>query len=248
MVSKAPNPKKRDFSAYDNKKSGGEGGRKDYGNGGGKSWGNKDGGKSYGGGGDRKSYGNNDKSYGNKSYGGDKKFGGGGGGGDWKNKSKFPPKKNEKDEPRRKRPITSGGGDEPLELDYDEVAGEEYGDGDVQMEEGGEPAEKKPRMSKAEKAAQHAAQPHRTTLLPSHPLLQETLLPLWETARRTDTPKDERTKAVKELYAAVKGRILEISKGHKGGRVLQTVSFLYHVRNLADPRLLNMEEKKRGQE
>ena len=235
MVSKAPNPKKRDFSAYDNKKSGGEGGRKDYGNGGGKSWGNKDGGKSYGGGGggDRKSYGNNDKSYGNKSYGnngGDRKFGGGGGGGggDWKGKSKFPPKKNEKDEPRRKRPITSGGGDEPLELDYDEVAGEEYGDGDVQMEEGGEPAEKKPRMSKAEKAAQHAAQPHRTTLLPSHPLLQETLLPLWETARRTDTPKDERTKAVKELYAAVKGRILEISKGHKGGRVLQTVSSSMH--------------------
>lgn len=228
MVSKAPNPKKRDFSAYDNKKSGGgEGGRKDYGNGGGKSWGNKDGGKYHGGGGggDRKSYGNNDKPYGNKSYGnnngGDRKFGGGGGG-DWKNKSKFPPKKNEKDEPRRKRPVTSGGGDEPL--DYDEVAGEEYGDGDVQMEEGGgEPAEKKPRMSKAEKAAQHAAQPHRTTLLPSHPLLQETLLPLWETARRTDTPKDERTKAVKELYAAVKGRILEISKGHKGGRVLQTV-------------------------
>jgi pumilio family protein 6 len=79
-------------------------------------------------------------------------------------------------------------------------------------------------MSKAEKAAAHAAQPHRTTLLPSHPLLQDTLLPLWETARRTDTPKDERTKAVKELYQAVKGRILEISKGHKGGRVLQTVS------------------------
>jgi len=227
MVSKAPNPKKRDFSAYDKKSGGHEGGRKDYGNGGGggKSWGNKDGGKSYGGGGDRKSYGNNgNKSYGNGNGGGDRKFGGGGGGGgDWKGKSKFPPKKNEKDEPRRKRPITAGGGDEPL--DYDEVAGEEYGEGDIQMEEGGEPAEKKPRMSKAEKAAQHAAQPHRTTLLPSHPLLQETLLPLWETARRTDTPKDERTKAVKELYAAVKGRILEISKGHKGGRVLQTVRF-----------------------
>jgi pumilio family protein 6 len=140
---------------------------------------------------------------------------------DFKGKGKFTPKpKVEKDEPKRKRPITSGGGEE--DLDYDEVEIEADGDGDVAMDE---PAEKKPRMSKSEKAALHAAQPHRTALLPSYPLLQDTLLPLWETARKTDVPKEERTKAVKELYQAVKGRILEISKGHKGGRVLQTVSY-----------------------
>lgn len=148
---------------------------------------------------------------------------------DFKGKSKFTPKpKVEKDEPKRKRPITSGGGEE--DLDYDEVQADALGDGDEDVDmdggAGGEPAEKKPRMSKAEKAALHAAQPHRTALLPSYPLLQDTLLPLWETARKTDSPKEERTKAVKELYQAVKGRILEISKGHKGGRVLQTVGIL----------------------
>jgi hypothetical protein len=221
MSSRAPNPKKRDFSAYDKKPYNKEGG------GGGRSYGNNNNGGG-GGGNYGKSYGNNNgKSYGNNNGGG-KSYGNNNGGGDWKGKGKFTPKpKTEKDEPRRKRPITSGGGDEPL--DYDEVQAEEYGEGDVDMDAsgGGEgPAEKKPRMSKAEKAALHASQPHRTTLLPSHPLLQDTLLPLWETARRTDTPKDERTKAVKELYGAVKGRILEISKGHKGGRVLQTVGRL----------------------
>jgi pumilio family protein 6 len=58
--------------------------------------------------------------------------------------------------------------------------------------------------------------------LPSHQLLQE-LLPLWEPARRADISKEERIKAVKELWAAAKGRVGEISRGHKGGRILQTV-------------------------
>lgn len=186
---------KRSFSSYDNKKS----------NDGKKPWDNK---KSYDG---KKPY-DNKKSWndGKKPY--DR---------DFKGKGKFTPKPTAAaDEPKRKRPITAGGGEE--ELDYDEVEA----DGDIEMDEGagasGEPAEKKPRMSKSEKAAMHAAQPHRTALLPSFPLLQE-ILPLWETARQTEIPKEERTKAVKELYQAVKGRILEISKGHKGGRVLQTV-------------------------
>lgn len=214
MAFKDTNPKKRSFSTYDKKPYDKKPANKNYGN--------------ANGGGNANGYGNRN-SHGNGN--------GNGNGGDYKGKGKFTPKPKfdkEKDEPRRKRPITSGGGEEPL--DYDEVQAEEYGDGDLEMAEGGqggEPAEKKPRMSKAEKAAAHAAQPHRTTLLPSHPLLQDTLLPLWETARRTDTPKDERTKAVKELYQAVKGRILEISKGHKGGRVLQTVSHL--VSNSAEP-------------
>ena len=245
MVSKAPNPKKRTYSAYDKKPGDKEGGRKDYGNnGGGKSYGNNNGnGKSYGGGGA------GGKSWGGGGGGG-KSWGGGNGGGanDYKGKGKFPPKaKSEKDEPRRKRPITSGGGDEPL--DYDEVQAEEYdAEGDVDMTSG-EPAEKKPRMTKSEKEAVHAAQPHRTTLLPSHPLLQDTLLPLWETARRTDTPKEERTKAVRELYAAVKGRILEISKGHKGGRVLQTVCCPFLLREMmADNRSSSTGTRKRGQE
>jgi hypothetical protein len=252
MVSKAPNPKKRTYSAYDKKPGGDkEGGRKDYGNNGGggngKSYGNN-GGKSYGN--DRGGGGGGGKSWGGGGGGGGKSWGGGGN--DYKGKGKFPPKaKSEKDEPRRKRPITSGGGDEPL--DYDEVQAEEYDAGeDVDMGgegAGGEPAEKKPRMTKTEKAAVHAAQPHRTTLLPSHPLLQDTLLPLWETARRTDTPKEERTKAVRELYAAVKGRILEISKGHKGGRVLQTVSYPWNLQCTSlTYRLSSMETRKRGQE
>lgn len=195
MAVQGGNPKKRSFSTYDKKPSTGY---------------------------DKKS--NNNGNYkgnnGNGNYSKSKP--------DFKGKGKFTPKPkgSEKEEPRRKRPITSGGGEEELDLDYDEVEAEADGDGDVAMDgpEGGEPAEKKPRMSKSEKAALHAAQPHRTALLPSYPLLQDTLLPLWETARKTDSPKEERTKAVKELYQAVKGRILEISKGHKGGRVLQTVS------------------------
>jgi pumilio family protein 6 len=90
-----------------------------------------------------------------------------------------------------------------------------------------------PRFSyPAEKAALHAQQPHRTTLLPSHPLLKDTLLPLWEDARRADLSKEERNKKIKGLYEAVKGRVREVGRGHKGGRVLQTVScfaFLLHA-------------------
>lgn len=129
---------------------------------------------------------------------------------------------------RRKRPVTQGGGSEEEKEDDDEVDDDEM---DVDQPEGvegatgenGEPAEKRPKLSKAEKAALHAAQPHRTSLLPSHPLLHGTLLPLWEKARRADLGKEERKVAVKELYESAKGRIGEISRGHKGGRVLQTV-------------------------
>lgn len=69
----------------------------------------------------------------------------------------------------------------------------------------------------------HASQPHRTSLLPSAPLLRDTLLPLWEEARRADLSKEERSKKIKELYEGVKGRVREVARGHKGGRVLQTV-------------------------
>ncbi|KAL1411281.1 Pumilio y domain member 6 [Vanrija albida] len=132
-------------------------------------------------------------------------------------------KAKEVDQPvqKRKRPVTQGGGeeDDAMSVDEqdDEFDGEEGGEG------AGETQEKKGKMSKAERAALHAAQPHRTSLLPSHPLLHDTLLPLWETARRSDTPKDERNAAIKELWEAVKGRVAEISRGHKGGRVLQTI-------------------------
>jgi pumilio family protein 6 len=142
------------------------------------------------------------------------------------------PVKDESEVKRRKQPVTLGGGEVPDDEDED-MSGDDYADGDemdvdevegVNSEGGnGEATEKRPRLSKAEKAALHAAQPHRTTLLPSHPLLQDKLLPLWETARRAEMPKDERKKAIEELWAAVKGRVGEISKGHKGGRVLQTV-------------------------
>ena len=79
------------------------------------------------------------------------------------------------------------------------------------------------RMSKGERAALHAAQPHRTTLLPSHALLQS-LLPKWEQARRAELKPEERKRAVRELWEGVQGRVGEISRGHKGGRILQTVS------------------------
>ncbi|RSH91237.1 pumilio domain member 6 [Saitozyma podzolica] len=116
---------------------------------------------------------------------------------------------------RRKQPVTLGVEGEGEGMDVDGVAQDKSAGG-------AEGSEKKPRLSKAEKAALHAAQPHRTTLLPSHPLLQE-LSPLWETARRAEMPKEERKKAIDELWNAVKGRVGEISKGHKGGRILQTI-------------------------
>ncbi|ORY32253.1 armadillo-type protein [Naematelia encephala] len=125
---------------------------------------------------------------------------------------------------RRKRPVTQGGGSDHEEEDEEAMDVDENDYIEVPADqEGGEPAEKKPRMTKAERAALHAAQPHRTALLPSHPLLQDKLLPLWETARRADLGKEERTKAVKELWEAARGRVAEISRGHKGGRVLQTI-------------------------
>lgn len=151
-------------------------------------------------------------------------------GGNFKGKGKAPAKPEREEAPaaRRKRPVTQGGGEEDA-MSVDE---DEFDDEDAEMEdaetvgeggEGGEPAEKRGKMSKAEREALHAQQPHRQKLLPSHALLTETLLPLWETARQTEMPKEERKKAITELYEAVKGHILEISRGHKGGRVLQTV-------------------------
>ncbi|WVR05080.1 hypothetical protein IAU60_002092 [Kwoniella sp. DSM 27419] len=155
-------------------------------------------------------------------------------------KSRSAPREREEDVKRRKRPITAGGGEEEVGDDddvsmgespsdeegedeaEDEVMGGEDGEGEGEGGDG-EPQEKKPKLSKAEKAAIHAAQPHRTTLLPSHPLLHDTLLPLWETARRADLSKEDRKKAIQELYEAVKGRVAEVSRGHKGGRVLQTI-------------------------
>ena len=59
---------------------------------------------------------------------------------------------------------------------------------------------------------------------PSHPLLKDHLLPLWEEARKADLTKDERKAAIAKLWEATKGRVAEVSRGHKGGRVLQTVS------------------------
>jgi pumilio family protein 6 len=47
---------------------------------------------------------------------------------------------------------------------------------------------------------------------------------MWEDARRADLSKEERNKKIKALYQAVKGRVREVGRGHKGGRVLQTVS------------------------
>ncbi len=126
------------------------------------------------------------------------------------------------EEKRRKRPITAGGGEEDAEAEEAED-GDEGMEFDAVKEDPEQPAEKRPRMSKSERVALHAAQPHRNALLPSHPLLQGKLLPLWETARRADLSKEERKKAVKELSDAVRGRVAEVSRGHKGGRVLQTV-------------------------
>ena len=131
----------------------------------------------------------------------------------------------QEEEKRRKRPITAGGGEEDPDAIEEENDVEAM---EVNEKEGNDDQslEKRPRMSKTERAELHAAQPHRTALLPSHPLLQDKLLPLWETARRADLSKEERKKAVAELWDSVKGRVVEISRGHKGGRVLQTVSQL----------------------
>ncbi|BEJ00997.1 hypothetical protein CcaverHIS631_0508540 [Cutaneotrichosporon cavernicola] len=138
------------------------------------------------------------------------------------------PAKKEDEPARRKRPVTQGGGDEDVDMSGDEGDDfEEQGEGEVEGEGEGEgeavPEEKRGKMSKTERAALHAAQPHRKTLLPSHALLTETLLPLWETARRLEMPKDERTAAITALWEAVQGHALEISRGHKGGRILQTI-------------------------
>ncbi|KAE8538083.1 hypothetical protein D1P53_006150 [Cryptococcus gattii VGV] len=142
------------------------------------------------------------------------------------------PREREEETKKRKKPITQGGGEEDEDVSMDEgsFSDEDQEDqgaegNDVDMDDGdaqGAAPEKK-RLSKAEKQALHAAQPHRTTLLPSHPLLHDTLLPLWETARRADLSKEERKKAITELWEAVKGRVIEVSRGHKGGRVLQTI-------------------------
>lgn len=107
----------------------------------------------------------------------------------------------------------------PADADMEDVE-QEHAGAQGQVELDGEQVKK---LSKAEKAALHAQQPHRTTLLPSHPLLKDTLLPLWEQARRADLSKEEKSKRVKELYEAVKGRVREVSRGHKGGRILQTI-------------------------
>ncbi|KAK8869901.1 hypothetical protein IAR55_000469 [Kwoniella newhampshirensis] len=167
---------------------------------------------------------------------GNKSFGNG--------KSRAAPREREEEVKRRKRPITRGGGEEDGEdqdedismdespsdedeiMDHDDdspMDGQDEENAPAQQTSGDGMEIEKKRMTKAEKQAIHAAQPHRTTLLPSHPLIHDTLLPLWETARRADLSKEERKKAISELWAAVKGRVGEVSRGHKGGRVLQTI-------------------------
>ncbi|KAJ9125350.1 hypothetical protein QFC22_000310 [Naganishia vaughanmartiniae] len=125
--------------------------------------------------------------------------------------------------PKRKQPLTAvrvpqeNDEEDDGEMDVDES---EDTSEDVEMSanvvEAGPPRE-------AERLALHATQPHRTTKLPSHPLLQEKLLPLWEEARKADITKEERQAAIKQLWQAVKGRVGEVARGHKGGRVLQTI-------------------------
>jgi hypothetical protein len=148
---------------------------------------------------------------------------------------------------KRKRPVTQGGGSEE-EMDDEDSPSDEEMDVDPAEQNGGEgegPPEKRPKMSKAERAALHAAQPHRTALLPSHPLLHGTLLPLWETARKSDLGKEERKAAVKELWEAVQGRVGEVSRGHKGGRVLQTVCWnLIRYWSVSDGRLSSTEARR----
>jgi pumilio family protein 6 len=161
-------------------------------------------------------------------------------GGNFKGKGKAAPREDDDAAPaKRKRPVTQGGGeDDAMSVDdNDDFDGDDFDmeeDGDKEGgegagaegagAEGGEAVEKRGKMTKEERRALHAEQPHRRTLLPSYVLLTETLLPLWETARQSEMPKEERKAAISELYAAVKGHALEISRGHKGGRVLQTVS------------------------
>ncbi|WWC85370.1 uncharacterized protein L201_000233 [Kwoniella dendrophila CBS 6074] len=165
-------------------------------------------------------------------------------------KSRSVPREREEDIKKRKKPITLGGGEEDVEdededisMDEDDEDEQEGGDyysdnegdedqimGDKALEKAGNAngddgtiEEKRPKLSKAEKAALHAQQPHRKTLLPSFTLLQETLLPLWENARRSDLSKDDKKKSIQELYQSTKGRINEISRNHKGTRILQTI-------------------------
>ena len=121
-------------------------------------------------------------------------------------------------EKRQKRPITVTGAN--TENEEEDSVADEVMQGEDETDQ---LTEKRPRMSKGERAALHAAQPHRTALLASHPLLHDELLPVWELARRANLGKEERQKAVSDLWNAVKGRVAEISRGHKGGRVLQTV-------------------------
>ncbi|EIW69578.1 hypothetical protein TREMEDRAFT_73909 [Tremella mesenterica DSM 1558] len=128
--------------------------------------------------------------------------------------------------PQRKRPITQQGmGDEPDEEDVesDGMDVDSLDEKPDELTKDEPPAEKKVRMTKAERAALHAAQPHRTTLLPSYPLLQDTLLPLWEKARRSDLAKEERKTTIAELWTAAQGRVGEIFRSHKGARILQTI-------------------------
>lgn len=161
--------------------------------------------------------------------------------------SKPAPKEKQEATIKRKRPVTQGGGEEE-DVDMDSPSDDEEMEGDQAEGEGHsgeEPPEKRPKMSKAERAALHAAQPHRTALLPSHPLLHGTLLPLWETARKSDLGKEERKAAVAELWEAVKGRVGEVSRGHKGGRVLQTVGCPCFGLATANFRLSSTEAKRR---
>ncbi|KAJ9128036.1 hypothetical protein QFC24_000327 [Naganishia onofrii] len=143
--------------------------------------------------------------------------------------------------PKRKQPLTAvaqeNDEDDDGEMDVDDSE-EESEDVEMSLDvaedgqhrqggqhrEPGQDGETNKRMSKGKlKLALHATQPHRTTKLPSHPLLQEKLLPLWEEARKADITKEERQAAIKQLWEAVKGRVGEVARGHKGGRVLQTI-------------------------
>ncbi|KAH8096828.1 ARM repeat-containing protein [Cristinia sonorae] len=125
---------------------------------------------------------------------------------------------------KRSRPVT-----QPLQAD-DEASSDEgddldNGDGEVELEEGGEEAvrsSKDPNATRESHQAQKQLQQQRRAAKPHSALLAEAKK-AWSLARQKNTSKEERTKHVKSLMDIVRGQVTDIVFKHDASRIIQTI-------------------------
>jgi pumilio family protein 6 len=110
------------------------------------------------------------------------------------------------------------------ELDNEEVENEEPADGEegsVNPKHAWMTPEQREEKKRAQREEQKRLKAERKAAKPGQSLLAQAR-PLWEVARRLDTPKGERETAIAGLFEMFGGKFKELILKHDGSRVVQT--------------------------